>query len=624
MAMVLWSGVCLNAQKLLVSSPASIAGTYEFTFASTDAASGWGDVAIDSTYINVPVEIADDGSANPTYGCGALLNTTMMGKVALIDRGDCFFSEKALNAQNAGAIICLIVNSDPLGRIGMSGSAPTGPQVNIPVLMVDKSDGDMIRAQVGSGAAITLTPWSFGFDYDIAIEQGQQVQPFNLTQPYFLLEHAADISPDNAYYYEYRGASFFNNYSADTIDTLYHSTHLYDGTTPLFADSSATYIAEDSNTYMPTTNYPTTWPSGFEPDSEGVVVLDELFDMTTLSSNKQYTVENYVEVLQGTGDGFQDDNTKSCTLTITDSIYGKSSMNSDMTTMKIDYAFNPSGVVEWGPILHFPYIVGSDNKEIFMDKVTVPIFLSNRFGYDDLDGKNFTVNVYHWINTDGDSAIDQTELTQNLVASENYSFPAGSIVDPTTRCLVVDVPLFDIDFGEPGVAVEPEGIYWVAVQLDGDTDIGYGVDNSADNRERNRLFIFSSTNASPNSGILSQALITDMFYSGYSNIGQMAMNVTLASRLNTVAVKDVDESLGINVYPNPASNLTHLEVKANGVQDYISYVVMDVTGKIISKDAIKNTSEANFKLDVSKLPTGAYIIKVSTPEGYNTQKFTKK
>lgn len=54
--------------------------------------------------------IDDDGISS--YGCDGPANAGQLeGKIAIIDRGVCEFGLKALNAQEAGAIGCIIVNN---------------------------------------------------------------------------------------------------------------------------------------------------------------------------------------------------------------------------------------------------------------------------------------------------------------------------------------------------------------------------------------------------------------------------------------------------------------------------------------------------------------------------------
>jgi hypothetical protein len=100
---------------------------------------------------NVSAELIDavDGTAPVADGCEAIL-TNVTGKIALLDRGNCFSSDKVTNAQTAGAVGVIIANTiagNPPWR--MIGSDPGG--ITIPVLSVSMEDGATLRAALGAG-----------------------------------------------------------------------------------------------------------------------------------------------------------------------------------------------------------------------------------------------------------------------------------------------------------------------------------------------------------------------------------------------------------------------------------------------------------------------------------------
>jgi len=73
----------------------------------------------------------------------------LTGKIAVIRRGSCEFGSKALAAQNAGAIACIIVNA--IGApIEMSGGSD-GLNVTIPTIMVGENTGYVICDAINNG-----------------------------------------------------------------------------------------------------------------------------------------------------------------------------------------------------------------------------------------------------------------------------------------------------------------------------------------------------------------------------------------------------------------------------------------------------------------------------------------
>ena len=91
--------------------------------------------------------------AVPAEGCTALTNAAnIAGKIALIDRGTCAFTVKALNAQAAGAIGVIIANNQIGGPPGMSGTDAT---VTIPIVSLLQSVSIAIKAELTNGEVVT-------------------------------------------------------------------------------------------------------------------------------------------------------------------------------------------------------------------------------------------------------------------------------------------------------------------------------------------------------------------------------------------------------------------------------------------------------------------------------------
>jgi subtilisin family serine protease len=77
------------------------------------------------------------------------------GKLAIIDRGTCFFSQKVANAKAAGAVGVLIVNTvagDPTAMVKTAGFDD-----NIPAVMISLNDGAALRASPSTTASAVAT-----------------------------------------------------------------------------------------------------------------------------------------------------------------------------------------------------------------------------------------------------------------------------------------------------------------------------------------------------------------------------------------------------------------------------------------------------------------------------------
>ncbi len=138
---------------VVVSNPAVIAGTYE----SSGAADFGGNIP--SSGLNGILVQALDDSANPEELCESAINDAELnGKIALINRGNCPFVDKVLNAQSAGAIAVIIANNIPGdGFFDMGG---TSNAIDIPAIMISYEDGEILREELGGNAE----GFSFGFD----------------------------------------------------------------------------------------------------------------------------------------------------------------------------------------------------------------------------------------------------------------------------------------------------------------------------------------------------------------------------------------------------------------------------------------------------------------------------
>ena len=128
-----------------VSTPASVAGNYNYIALTT----GWGKPA---TGLCANLALMQDSTGS---GLGCTPNvTSLAGKIALIDRGSCGFAVKVLTAQNSGAVGVLIVNTATGVVPGALADGGLGPQINIPVAMLNNADGLKLKAVLVAGGTV--------------------------------------------------------------------------------------------------------------------------------------------------------------------------------------------------------------------------------------------------------------------------------------------------------------------------------------------------------------------------------------------------------------------------------------------------------------------------------------
>ncbi|HWJ07262.1 MAG TPA: M36 family metallopeptidase [Steroidobacteraceae bacterium] len=121
---------------ITVAAPSPIAGTYYGPMA------GFGESLVTTGPITGQVVLVSDTIAPASDGCEPFVGFPA-GAIALVDRGNCNFTVKVKNAQNAGARATIVVNNIAGPATAMGGTDPT---VTIPSVMVTLNDGTLLKA----------------------------------------------------------------------------------------------------------------------------------------------------------------------------------------------------------------------------------------------------------------------------------------------------------------------------------------------------------------------------------------------------------------------------------------------------------------------------------------------
>jgi hypothetical protein len=159
----LFCSISLNAQIIVQGiSPSPIANSYPFTWAQPGGGD-WStpDFNIAGVFVQDTLALADDGTPGVSpnghnlgnEACNPIINN-VAGKIAVIYRGSCEFSLKPLNAQQAGAVAVILINSD--NSVIQMGGGANGTGVTIPMVMLTNDDGNALVNEMQNGSVIVF------------------------------------------------------------------------------------------------------------------------------------------------------------------------------------------------------------------------------------------------------------------------------------------------------------------------------------------------------------------------------------------------------------------------------------------------------------------------------------
>ena len=137
---------------LTVNQPASIAGDYAASEAQfSERLDATGPIA------------ANVVAGSPLLGCDPFINPSeIAGNIVYVDRGECFFLDKFVSAEAAGAIGVIVANHTFGGGIFSMAAPEEGGTSSIVGVMVSAEDGVSLKEAIGAGNVnVTLSPEIF-------------------------------------------------------------------------------------------------------------------------------------------------------------------------------------------------------------------------------------------------------------------------------------------------------------------------------------------------------------------------------------------------------------------------------------------------------------------------------
>lgn len=103
-----------------------------------------------------PAGITGDVVLSPVIdACTPLMPTSMVGKIGLAERGNCNFTVKVKNIQEAGAVGAIIYNNPGATNFGNMGGADA--TISIPSVLIENPEGEFIKSTLSSGTPVNVT-----------------------------------------------------------------------------------------------------------------------------------------------------------------------------------------------------------------------------------------------------------------------------------------------------------------------------------------------------------------------------------------------------------------------------------------------------------------------------------
>ena len=621
-------------QRVEVTNPSVIAGNKIYTISNngSGAAGEWGG-AITTPIVDRPVVMGlPDSSA-----CSPLSNfAAMSGNIALIWRGPisgaCEFGYKALQAQNAGAVACVLINEYPgEGPVGM-GPGASGGSVTIPVIMIGNLDGIAMSAQYHSNPAgtvrMTITPWGQNYQKDLGFVPGGYSIWHDFAIPSIML------GGENPLAYRALDGAFvanFGSHNATNVKVKAGETFTPNGgsagSTHWDSISLASFPAVDSIWAMfPTTEY----------------------DLTSISGPGRFDVA--YTITSDSTDQFPFDNSLTYSYYATDSVFSKGRYDFVNNHVITSQYFRPGGNYLWGT----PYYI-TQGGDAFKD---VKFSIAGAIGPLPAQPQDFY--IFKWV--DGsfgpgslDSAIEGGELQLVGTCSKQFNGTTDSSEGYFTTTLIsssLSDSLFSTLTVVP-VKIDSNSWYYIAADIapiSSTQGMFLGCDGVLDMYPRvfgrkhfhNYMELYApalDTDKADMRLYFQNAAFTSIVFGGasasidsinYNSQIGIIPNLALEIMPYNVPVIDTDAAVKNTpgkadkfvVYPNPASDYVNVDLELVNLAKEVNYLIIDAHARVISRETHYNVQNDKFAYATTSLPSGNYFMVVTVDGRKSFKKFT--
>jgi len=617
--LMLMCSIHIFSQKIVtrVNSPAHLAGTKIFAGADFGAD------------ISSNLWTADAVLAEPLLACTDITNpSALAGKIAVIERGICFFDEKALKAQQAGAIAVIIINHGDLTNRGgppytLFVAFPNiAAQVTIPCVMLGYDDNLALKVAFAAGQTVNISIGALPRqDNDLVIYTNvltdySETYAFNPVWGAFP-EGMTRLSGQ----YIFQPGCFFRNDGTATIDNVNLEVAINRAGTEVFKHVTNDNISVELDSIRGLLNNP--------------------FDLSTV--NPGIKIGNYgirYEVGNDQPDPVDFDNVYRTSFEVTDNILSKSRFNIA--------AKAPLAGQYWGGGTGYRAVMNAFQLNCGIGTTFDSIFTAVA-SLEPLAGLYVEGRIYKVNDINGDNDITSDEL--ELVAVGSYVFPNTF----TGSFGTVRMGLDDLvgDPTDPYIVDSDDALYFLSVEYPGGSNTfyhAYDVDlsqrqyfNYKDNLQELSLTDYpylsvTATDGTTGGPDLSMAGLFYVDSNGdgapqdeevayFSPSAALEMNNYNPSILclEGVGVKDISDLLDVALELSPNPTKEQLQVKFTLPKtSAVQYQIIGMNGQVVLEKSEKLISrEFNSNINVAHLSAGTYVLKILTEVGYIKKSFVK-
>lgn len=540
-------------------------------------ASGWG-VSLDTITRSGRMVVGRSAGAADSLACDTtLLNpANMAGKIVVLYRGGCEFGTKALAAQRAGAIGCVIINNQT-NMINLAGGG-NGLNITIPVILIPQADGARLRPFIdGDSTAILIGQKRGFFPNDFGYTIDNLIRPIDWAVPASQAQRPGD-------YVLKLGADVIN--FGQNAQTNVNLNVKIDFRNP--AGSTSTIYNQNGII------------ASIPRDSTRTATVPDL-DLNAFGRGT-YTIT--YTATSGVADDFDSDNTIVQTLVLSDSIYSKARVDS-AGRPTVSGGVRPSSATGAYDMGIFFYAKRGHLLKIDKLKFAFVTTAPRNLITETVVGK-----VQQWIDADNNNAIDVGEL---LEMGEGFYTYTDSLGSNSIR----EVDIVDVNTNQPGVRLDSNGVYIISVAYNGTSDSVFTcIDPGVSFRRSEAAY------ASPLRQWTTPILVgTAWDAAGFTTHRVPSISAILSPV--TTSVRDMNRNdLSIRVYPNPARNDVYVRLNAESVIGKVDYEVMDITGRVVmSGEKMIDGFSDQISLSVAGLQQGVYTVVTKTAKGFNSSRF---